>query len=76
MLCVLIRKACEVLLMSTHNICFHGEISKIFCGYPLLSGAKDNLFSVGFFGTKTYIVGTHWSLSTKKKKNKRAMMAL
>ena len=29
--------------MSTHNICFHGEIRKIIhaCGYPLLSGATD-----------------------------------
>ena len=26
--------------MSTHNICFHGEIGKI-CGYPLLSVAVD-----------------------------------
>ena len=25
--------------MSTHNICFHGEIRKISCGYPLLSVA-------------------------------------
>ena len=25
--------------MSTHNICFCGYIKKIFCGYPLLSGA-------------------------------------
>ena len=23
--------------MSTHNICFHGEIRKIITGYPLLS---------------------------------------
>ena len=23
--------------MSTHNICFHGEIRKIFTGYPPLS---------------------------------------
>ena len=23
--------------MSTHNICFHREIRKILCGYPLLS---------------------------------------
>ena len=23
--------------MSTHNICFHGEIRKIFIGYPPLS---------------------------------------
>ena len=25
--------------MSTHNICFPGEIGKILCGYPLLSVA-------------------------------------
>ena len=25
--------------MSTHNICFHREIRKILCGYPLLSEA-------------------------------------
>ena len=25
--------------MLTHNICFHGEIRKILCGYPLLSVA-------------------------------------
>ena len=24
--------------MSTHNECFLGEIGKIICGYPLLSG--------------------------------------
>ena len=29
----------EALLMSTHNICFRGEIRKIICGYPLLSVA-------------------------------------
>ena len=29
----------EALLMSTHNICFHGEIRKILCGYPFFSGA-------------------------------------
>ena len=23
--------------MSTHNVCFHGEIRRILCGYPLLS---------------------------------------
>ena len=27
--------------MSTHNICFHQEIRKISCGYPLLSVAMD-----------------------------------
>ena len=25
----------EVLLMITHNICFHGEIKQILCGYVL-----------------------------------------
>ena len=33
--------------MSTYNICFHGEIRKIFCGYPLLSvamGGRGNIF--------------------------------
>ena len=32
--------------MSTHNICFHGEIRKILCGYPLLSVARVRVFSV------------------------------
>ena len=27
--------------MSTHNICFCGEIRKILCGYPLLSVAMS-----------------------------------
>ena len=27
--------------MSTHNICFRGEIRKILCGYLLLSGAMQ-----------------------------------
>ena len=27
--------------MSTHNICFHVEIRKLFCGQPLLPGAID-----------------------------------
>ena len=31
----------EALLMSTHNICFHREIRKIICGYPLLSVAMQ-----------------------------------
>ena len=29
--------------MSTHNICFCGEIRKILCGYPLLSVAMGQL---------------------------------
>ena len=31
--------------MSTHNICFCGEIRKILCGYPLLSVAMETLKS-------------------------------
>ena len=31
----------EALLMSTHIICFHAEIIKIICGYPLLSVAVE-----------------------------------
>ena len=27
--------------MRTHNICFHGEITKMSCGYPLLSRAMS-----------------------------------
>ena len=27
--------------MSTHNICFHGELRKILLGYSGLSGAMD-----------------------------------
>ena len=34
--------------MSPHNICFHGEIRKILCGYPLLSGAM--------YGVPTHMV--------------------
>ena len=28
--------------MSTNKICLCGEIRKIFCGYPILSGAMYN----------------------------------
>ena len=31
--------------MSTHNICFRGEIRKIFTGYPLLSRPMDILIT-------------------------------
>ena len=40
--------------MGTHNICFHGEIRKILCGYPLLSVAmykELELLSVQFIKT-------------------------
>ena len=45
--------------MSTHDICFHGEIRKI-CGYPVLSGAMDvgaKAFSIHFL-IKACVVDT------------------
>ena len=36
--------------MSTHNICFCGEIRKILCGYPLLSVAMLVLREMGQVG--------------------------
>ena len=30
--------------MSTHNMCFHGDIRKILCRYPLLSGGVKELY--------------------------------
>ena len=45
--------------MSTHNICFRGEIRKILCGYPLLSVAMK-MFSFFFYSsTKKYAVVNH-----------------
>ena len=32
--------------MSTHNICFYGEIRKLLCGYPLLCGAMQLIISL------------------------------
>ena len=29
--------------MSTHNLCFRGEIRKILCGHPILSGPMKNV---------------------------------
>ena len=39
----------EALLMSTHTICFRGEIRKILCGYLLLAGAMIIFFFFFFF---------------------------
>ena len=46
----------EVLLMSTHNICFHEELRKIFIGQDK-NGYQVNIFS--YFSMKTYVVDTH-----------------
>ena len=40
--------------MSTNNICFCGEIRKIVCGYPLLSGAMCFVKRPGH--KKTYVM--------------------
>ena len=47
--------------MSTHNICFRGEIRKIFTGYPPLSRPMfmDNLGKFSYFTMKMYVVCTH-----------------
>ena len=37
---LLIRNA-SIHLVSTHNICFRGEIRKMIYGYPVLSGAMS-----------------------------------
>ena len=41
-----LKRLGEALLMSTYNICFHREIRKILCGYPLLSVAMKTLDQV------------------------------
>ena len=38
-----LKRLAEALLMSTHNMCFRGEIRKILCGYTLLSVAMLNI---------------------------------
>ena len=39
--------------MSTHNICFRGEIRKILCGYPLLSVAMSLFYDMFNLSTMT-----------------------
>ena len=57
MLWVLIRSTSA--RRSTHNICFHAEIRKILCGYPLLSVAMVSRYIFSYFSMKTYVVDTH-----------------
>ena len=41
--------------MSTQNICFRGEVRKVFSLYPHLSGAmKAKISSVKYYGTSLY----------------------
>ena len=53
--------------MSTHNICFCGEIRKILCGYPLLSVAMCQ----GLFNECS-----QYKFLLKKKKKKKNSAAL
>ena len=47
--------------MSTHNICFSGEIRKMFCGYPFLSGAMVyTVCSDSLVHSSTLYAQTHW----------------
>ena len=46
--------------MSTHNICFLGEIRKILCGYPLLSVAMDCLFAQSDIGVFCFYLRLMW----------------
>ena len=44
--------------MSTHNICFRGEIRKILCGYPFLSVAMISPQKCMLWSQNMYIMGT------------------
>ena len=80
------KRLAKALLMSTHNICFHGEIRKISCWYPCLSEtmlcygsefiAPDklgypNIYIFSYFPTKAFVVGIDQKhLYLKRNKNK------
>ena len=58
-----------VLIRSPHNICFHGEIRKIFTGYPPLSRPMYPAFSPAFSlswgwsgGAKMLCILHHWGV--------------
>ena len=69
------KRLSKALLMSTHNICFHGEIRKIFTWYPLLSrpmhGWLNHASFCPFVCPRTFVhtsihpsVHPKWSLHT------------
>ena len=66
------KRPAEALLTSTYNICFHGEIRKILCGYPLLSvamhydyGIFENLLEGYWWGQIGWNkLLWHWKLDT------------
>ena len=49
--------------MSTHNICFHGELRKILCGYPLLSVAMHFMQIVSSVHPDQCPIPGVWSVS-------------
>ena len=49
--------------MSTHNICFRGEVRKILYGYPLLS--------VAMIAAKAVLTSTHIYVLSRNMKNVR-----
>ena len=40
--------------MSTHNICFGGDMRKILHGYPILSGAMGSVYLITIFSGQAY----------------------
>ena len=42
--------------MSTHNICFCGEIRKILCGYPLISVAMEKVDWFKVFASSVVLI--------------------
>ena len=57
--------------MSTHNICFHGEIRKIFTGYPPLS--RPMSLNVIAFGMLHLYWQTIFEIFWVKKKHKTGL---
>ena len=65
--------------MSTHNICFHQEIRKILCGYPLLSVVMASGLglhclqrsicpsSLGYY-VNSYTNSTRWAIFSRKER--------
>ena len=64
--------------MSAYNICFHGEIRKMICGYPLLSTALIYSFSPcsGYwaFSFSSYDKFLSYKKKNGKKKKKKIML--
>ena len=67
------KRLCEALLMSTHNICFCGEIRKLLCEYPTLELWKESTCSLAFIKSSRCAgkqTGCHKSCRPLKTANK------